>query len=128
MMYLEQDVLKILDKMISQYEYHTTQCNNTSCTTTGYIVIEKNNTILGCIGIDDNAIKHLRIIDNYKRQGLGKYLLNKAENIIIKRGYDTALTFVHINNIPANKFFTINKYFPVSCGEYYTILEKGLRI
>lgn len=126
MVYIEQDVLKKLDVIIGEYDYYTSQVNNTSCSTTGYVVIMKDTSILGCVGISKNTIKHLRVVTKYKRQGIGSLLLKKSESILKRRGYVVGIAYVHANNLTAQNFFYKNNYLPVSCDDYYYILQKDL--
>lgn len=121
----QQDVLDIVQQMISDYDYYAKQCNNTSCDTT-YIVEIKNNTIVGCIGVKKNIITHLRVKKNSRREGTGTLLINKAENIVKKRSYFKVFAFVHCNNKPAFNLFVKNHYSFVSRWKYCYCLKKNL--
>jgi citrate lyase synthetase len=121
----QQDVLDIVQQMVNDYDYYTKQCNNTSCDTT-YIVEIKNNTIVGCIGIKNNIITHLRVKKNSRREGIGSLLINMAENMIKKRSYSEVFAFVHYNNRPAFNLFAKNYYFIVNRWKYCYRLKKSL--
>ena len=121
----QQDVLNIVQQMVSDYDYYAKQCNNTSCDTT-YIVEIKNNTIVGCIGVKKNIIKHLRVKKNSRREGIGSLLISRAENVIKKQSYSKIFTFVHCNNGPAFDLFSKNHYFPVNRWKHCYRLKKSL--
>jgi citrate lyase synthetase len=122
----QQDVLDIVQQMISNYDYYAKQCNNTSCDTT-YIVEVKKDVIIGCIGVKKNIITHLRVKKNSRCEGIGSSLINMAENMIKKRSYSEAFAFVHCNNNSAFSLFAKNYYFPVNRWKYCYHLKKSLR-
>ena len=121
----QQDVLYTVKNMIKEYCYHTEQNNSTSCNIT-YVIKIKNDSIAGCVGIENNVIKHLRIKKKFRRCGIGTSLLNKAENIIKKQFYFESLAFVHCENRAAIKLFDKNGYLPVSVNDYCYYLRKIL--
>jgi citrate lyase synthetase len=122
----QQDVLNIIQQMVSDYGYYAKQCNNTSCDTT-YLVKTKNNSIIACVGVKKNIITHLRVKKESRREGVGSLLINMAEDIIKERSYSVASAFVHCNNSPAFSLFAKNYYFPVNRWKHCYCLKKSLR-
>jgi len=122
----QQDALETVATLVKDYEYYNTD-NDVSCSST-YTILTKDsgNCIIGCIGIKNNTIKHLRIKKKLRVFGYGTKLLLMAEKLITKRGYTSAIIHVHQNNRAAIKFFKKNKYLAMICGKYYFTLEKEL--
>jgi GNAT superfamily N-acetyltransferase len=123
-MYTQQDVLEKIENMVAQYDY-TVDNSGTSCNST-YIGITSFNTLIGCIGIEKNVIKHLRVKKEFKRNFIGTKLLHEAEKLIRKRNYKSYITYVHYKNKIALKFFRKQGYYIMWCGDYYYALEKWL--
>jgi len=121
----QQDVLNTVQQMINDYDYYTEHCNGTSCNIT-YIVKEKSNVIVACVGIKKNTIVHLRVKKNVRHKGIGSLLIYMAENIIKARFYLEAFAFVHCNNNIALKVFAKNNYFPINRWNYCYHLKKSL--
>ena len=123
--YTQQDVLNTLQSMINDYSYYTKQKFNTSCNIT-YIVIEKNNIIASCVGIENNIIKHLRTKKEFRNCGMATLLIHKAENVIKARKYTHTIAFVNGYNKVAIQLFNKNCYLPVNFNSYYYCLKKEL--
>lgn len=121
-MYTQQDVLEKIKDMVVQYNY-TIDSSGTSCNST-YIGITNSGTLIGCIAIEKNVIKHLRVKEKLRRKFIGTKLLHEAEKLIRKRNYVSYITYVHHKNEAALKFFKKRGYYIMRCDDYYYALEK----
>lgn len=120
----QQDISKEISTMIKDYPYHIDNFDM-SCNSM-YIAATDNNIITGCICVDNNTIKHLRVKKEFKRNNIGTTLLNNAEKVIKMREYSFSIAYVHQNNTIGLDFFYKNKYFPVCYMDYYHVLKKKL--
>ena len=125
----QQDASEIISNLIKDYEYYSTD-TDVSCNST-YILLTKKKDYkqvytVGCVGIEKNTIKHLRVKKEFRKSSFGTMLLKKAEKLIIKRGYSHAIVYIHQNNKPAAKFFKKNGYKALTYNRYCFILRKGL--
>ena len=123
-MYTQQDVLEKIKGMIEQYDYCINQ-SGTSCNST-YVGITNLDILIGCVAVEKNVIKHLRIKKEFQCKKIGTKLLHKAEELIKKRNYMSYITYVHYKNKIALNFFRKHGYYMIWCGDYYYALKKDL--
>lgn len=121
----QQDALEKFASLVSQYDYNISQ-TDASCTSTYVGLVSDSDIVIGCVAIEKNTIKHLRVKKEFQRKHFGTELLHRAEKIVKKRGYSSSITYVHYKNNIALKFFKSHKYFIMWCGAYYYALEKKL--
>jgi len=123
-MYTQQDVLEQIKNIITQYNY-TIDSSGTSRNST-YIGITDSNILIGCIAVEKNVIKHLRVKKEFRCKSIGTKLLYEAEKLIKKRNHALYITYVHYKNKTALNFFKKRGYYIVGCGSYYYALEKEM--
>ena len=77
-------------------------------------VAENNNEIIGTVmGGNDGRrgiIYHLMVKPEHRKNGIGKKLLDKAENGLRKEGINRIYLFVHRENKIGNRFWKNNDY------------------
>jgi len=86
-----------------------------------------DNKIVGCVFIVEDGwnafIWRLSVRKKYRRQGIGKMLMQKAEEIIKKRGIKESSIFVDAKNYYLKQWYRKQRYLKTSD---YTFLYKKL--
>ncbi len=87
----------------------------------------QNNKIIGCVFIVEDGwnafIWRLSVRKKYRRQGIGKMLMQKAEEIIKKRGIKESSIFVDTKNEHLKQWYKKQGYLKTS---NYTFFYKKL--